>query len=414
MVRSLLFPVLAGTAISLIGLAGGLHWIIYSHDSHGDSLGLVLTVSGVLVGLAVAYLLHSNIRLRHDIATKAGELEARLSDLQIERSALEDAASEKIALAEDLFLAREKSEHTAKFLEMVMDNICHAIAVFGPDDTLVEWNRQLGEILDIPDHLLREGLPRDVFRQIVRDQRLDVEVIPHTDEDHHRAERDYTLLSTEEWTLRNGRVLLVRHTRLPGGGSIRSLVDITSRKKDEEEIWRMAHHDQLTDLANRTLFEEALDGLTSGENEITRAALAIIDLDRFKQVNDTFGHPVGDKLLVTIAGILKSHISDDDLAVRLGGDEFAILFTDPAALADVEALSRRIIADIMQPMVIDGHQIEVGASIGIAFFPDHGRTASALMSRADAALYEVKGNGRGDVAVARTAPGAPLPVARTA
>lgn len=400
MAKSFLFPVLAGTAISLIGFAGGLHWIAYSHNTPDNWLGLVLGASGIVTGVAVAFLLHSNIRLRHEVTAKAEELEGRLIDLQTERFAMEEAASENVALAEDLFLAREESEQTTKFLEVIMDNICHAIVVFGPDDTLLEWNRQIDELLDIPDGMLQEGLPRDTFSRIVRDQRLGVETIPPTDENHHRAEQEHSLISTEEWTLKNGRVLLVRRTAMPGGGSIRTMADITSRKRDQDEIWRMAHHDQLTGLANRTLFEEALNDLISGEKGIAKAALAIIDLDRFKHVNDTFGHPAGDRLLVTIAGILESRIRDGDLAVRLGGDEFAILFTNPETLGQVETLSRRIITDIMRPLTIDGHQIQVGASIGIAFFPDHGQTASMLMSRADSALYEVKRTGRGDVAVA--------------
>jgi diguanylate cyclase (GGDEF)-like protein len=205
----------------------------------------------------------------------------------------------------------------------------------------------------------------------------------------------------ECWML-DGRVLSMRRTAMPDGGFVKTFTDVTDRKKSEEVIRRMAHHDHLTGLANRARFSQEIEhAVTGSRRSDARLALAMIDLDKFKPVNDRFGHLVGDKLLAAIADVLKSHIRDGDLAARFGGDEFAVLLTNVESVDHAVTIARRICEALSAPITIDGHVLEIGASIGIALYPDHAATATNLISAADDALYSVKDSGRGDVAVSK-------------
>ena len=160
----------------------------------------------------------------------------------------------------------------------------------------------------------------------------------------------------------------------------------------------MAQHDLLTGLANRAQFNAKLE---EGSKRVKRYGGAItvmmLDLDKFKAVNDTLGHPAGDKLLVEVAQRLKSSLRETDVLARLGGDEFAIIQEGgPSQHEGAIALALRIIAAITQPFDLDGHQANIGTSIGIALAPEHGVEPQDLLKRADLALYSVKDGGRND------------------
>lgn len=175
-------------------------------------------------------------------------------------------------------------------------------------------------------------------------------------------------------------------------------VDITARKLAEEQTRYVARHDSLTGLHNRTAFNEALRAILAGRGgEPDQFVLMMIDLDGFKNVNDTLGHAAGDALLKTIGKRLKALLRDDDIAARLGGDEFAIVQrgVDEPREAGV-GLALSILEAVGKPMTIDGNDIFVGASIGIATAPEDGRDAGTLLKRADLALYQVKAEGRGN------------------
>ena len=169
--------------------------------------------------------------------------------------------------------------------------------------------------------------------------------------------------------------------------------DVTDIKRANDRAHFLAHYDELTGLANRRLFRETLDAQfqTPGPPPV---ALLCLDLDRFKAANDTWGHPVGDSLLVAVARRLERQVRAGDLCARLGGDEFAIVLrAADAALAC--AVADRIVADVSQPYVIDGHQVEIGVSIGIAMAMPAATSPEALLKDADAALYRAKAGGRG-------------------
>ena len=185
----------------------------------------------------------------------------------------------------------------------------------------------------------------------------------------------------------------------PGGRVQRvsgMILDETESRTSREMVAYLAHHDPLTGLANRTKFLEALTtAIASCDREESKLGLVLFDLDRFKNVNDSLGHPVGDMLLAIVSSRLRSAIRETDTAARIGGDEFAIVLSGSPSAEDLHDLSRRIYEEVLGPAVIDGSRIDIRASFGLAVYPDHGRDIQELMQHADMALYKSKqGGGR--------------------
>ncbi len=175
--------------------------------------------------------------------------------------------------------------------------------------------------------------------------------------------------------------------------------DVTAEHQSASEIARMARFDNLTGLPNRLQLNEALQAaLARAGSTRTRCALLIIDLDRFKAVNDTLGHPVGDKLLAQVAQRLKQLIQPGNLCGRLGGDEFAVVMGELREARDADRLGRQLIESISRPYVVDNHQLFVGASIGFAVGPHDGASVETLIRNADLALYKAKDRGGNVVA----------------
>jgi diguanylate cyclase (GGDEF)-like protein/PAS domain S-box-containing protein len=179
-------------------------------------------------------------------------------------------------------------------------------------------------------------------------------------------------------------------------GYLVAIVDITERRQAEARIAYMAHHDGLTDLPNRELFQERLkQALTGGRPGNGRIAVLCVDLDLFKNVNDSFGHPMGDRLLRSVAGRLRSHVLGNNLVARLGGDEFAIILTSGVSPNEASDYAARLIKTLSDAYAIDGIEVVIGASIGIALSPGDGETSEELMRNADMALYRAKSDGGG-------------------
>jgi diguanylate cyclase (GGDEF)-like protein/PAS domain S-box-containing protein len=172
--------------------------------------------------------------------------------------------------------------------------------------------------------------------------------------------------------------------------------DITERKRQEALITYQAHHDALTGLPNRTLFYDRVEQALSIAKRHDRqdAAVMFLDLDRFKAVNDSFGHDVGDLLLREVARRLRSAVRESDTVARLGGDEFTVLLPELAGAEGAAAVADKIIEATREPCIIAGHTIFITASIGIALYPRDGADVDSLMKTADAAMYQVKARGR--------------------
>jgi len=174
------------------------------------------------------------------------------------------------------------------------------------------------------------------------------------------------------------------------------LRDVTDNRNEIVALRHQAMHDGLTDLPNRMmLFDRLADALEAARSDGRLIALLLMDLDRFKDVNDTFGHHFGDVLLKQVAFRLRNQLHVDDTVARLGGDEFAIVLTSALDANAVAMTARRILNSLQQPFVVEGQVLEVGASIGIALYPQHGSDARTLMRRADVAMYATKQSNAG-------------------
>ncbi|NJD07137.1 MAG: diguanylate cyclase [Methylococcaceae bacterium] len=187
-------------------------------------------------------------------------------------------------------------------------------------------------------------------------------------------------------------------TEIREGGKIRFtgiLRDITDRVKAEEEVRRMAHHDNLTGLPNRLLLQDRLQRcLARAQRDQTRVALLFLDLDRFKKINDSLGHDIGDELLKTTARRLLACVRESDTVARMGGDEFIIILPLIGFLRDAERVAQKILEAMEEPCLLADEPLTVSTSIGIAVYPDHGSTQQELFRSADMAMYQAKKAGR--------------------
>lgn len=209
----------------------------------------------------------------------------------------------------------------------------------------------------------------------------------------------------EVWNRRkNGEIypeLLSINTILDASQQISHYVavfaDITQLKASEQELAYLAHHDVLTDLPNRLLMSSRLQNAVDlAKRDQHQFAVLMMDLDRFKYINDSFGHPAGDELLKLIAASLKHRLRDIDTVARFGGDEFIILLEQLHQSEDAARFATELINDMSQPWLLSNNaEVRIGASIGISIYPDHGTEGETLLSNADAALYRAKEQGRG-------------------
>jgi diguanylate cyclase (GGDEF)-like protein len=195
--------------------------------------------------------------------------------------------------------------------------------------------------------------------------------------------------------LSDGRCIAITVQPMADGGTVTTHQDITEQRRSEAKIAHLALHDTLTGLPNRALLNERLDHALTRSRRGELVGMHILDLDHFKHVNDTLGHPVGDKLLRIVGDRLLALLRETDTIARMGGDEFAIVQVGPSQVADATSLAQRIIAAIGEPYDIDGHHVVVGTSVGIAIGPLDGLSPDELIRNADLALYRAKGDGRG-------------------
>ncbi|HYO15562.1 MAG TPA: sensor domain-containing diguanylate cyclase [Thermoanaerobaculia bacterium] len=178
-------------------------------------------------------------------------------------------------------------------------------------------------------------------------------------------------------------------------GAVITHAEVTERKLREMEILQQAHRDPLTGLANRRLFEaRAEELLTSIEENCSSAAVLLLDLDRFKPVNDTFGHQAGDKILRQVAARLSAMTHSSGLVARLGGDEFGVLVPGVRA-KEAEALADRILTALGRPFYLKGRELRLGASLGLSLYPMDGDCLTDLLEAADTAMYQAKAAGGG-------------------
>jgi len=286
-------------------------------------------------------------------------------------------------------------EHQNMRFQAALANMCQGLCMFDADANLVVANDRYAEMYGLPREIIQPGTP---FRRIL-ESRIAMGAYVGSNPEKYIRERlaavRERVASTKIQTLSDGRVFAISHQPMSDGGWVATHQDITDQRRSEAKIAHMALHDALTDLPNRSLLNERLEQALAHVKRGDIVATHLLDLDHFKNVNDTLGHAVGDKLLQAVAGRLGALIRETDTVARMGGDEFAIVQVALEQPADAATLATRIIEAISAPYDIDGHQVTVGTSVGIAIGPNDGVDPDQLMRNADLALYRGKSEGRG-------------------
>jgi diguanylate cyclase (GGDEF)-like protein len=308
-----------------------------------------------------------------------------------------------LAAMEQILRTEAGAKQKAEQLQRTLESMSQGIMLVTKDLQIPIINGRCGELLDLPAEFVKQP-PR--YDQLVEYQTRNGNMAnaapangqhPLTNSAEPIAAGQLTV---SECAMRNGTVLEVRSGHLSDGGFVQTFTDITKRWEAEAHVARLASEDPLTGLPNRRVFRSALDRINQERNHRPggngrQFAVLFLDLDRFKVINDTLGHRVGDLLLRDVAKRLKSSLRPNDELARLGGDEFAIMTPSIETRDELEILASRLVEAVVQPYEIDGYQIRTSISIGIAIGPDDGQTADDLLIAADLALYAVKAGGRG-------------------
>ena len=279
-------------------------------------------------------------------------------------------------------------------LDTALENMSQGLAMFDADGRLTLCNERYARMTGLPYAAvqgqsllelfkLRKAAgdfsedPQEVFARILADVRLGKSAmrVMHT---------------------LKGRSIRIIEEPMIGGGWVATLEDITAWREAQEKLAYLAHHDPLTSLPNRTKFREDLEQTLRLVNRDGRVAVLCLDLDHFKEINDSLGHPIGDDLLKDVACRLRTSVREGDTVARLGGDEFAIVQAGiDLQASESSSLAERLVEILGAPYDIQGHQLNIGVSIGIAFAPNDGEDPDQLLKNADMALYRAKEDGRG-------------------
>ena len=302
-----------------------------------------------------------------------------------------------------LIMTRKEAALAARFEEqanrfdVALNNMSHGLCMLDSQDRLQVWNERFLELLHLQNASVRVGMR---ISQIVRHslrarnhKSNSVKLVVHELVNGLRQDN----FDQFQVSLDGSRTLAISRRMMPDRGSVVIFEDVTERNNAQERIARLARFDELTGLANRTQFRERIAAMLAAvKDRDNHLAIHLIDLDRFKTVNDTLGHPIGDLLLKEAAARLSSLVRPTDMITRFGGDEFVILQTNTSRQQDAHALAVRIAKSLKEPFHIAGHRIDIGASIGIAMSPHDGLDADELIKKADMALYAAKSNGGGN------------------
>ena len=352
----------------------------------GVSLGVALLIT-VLLSQAILPSLRHAVGIATAIAN--GRLDNRIEGrgksetgtLLRALGAMQGSIAEKIARIQALMAeqashhASETASHHARF-EAALNNMVQGLCMFGPGGRVLVHNRRFAEMFGRPavhasvvealPAALRGGMGGGGSGPQSFSQALD-----------------------------DGRTIAVAKEPMVDGGWVATFEDISERQRAEERLAHMARHDALTGLPNRASYREQMEHALAQARREGGLAVLCLGLDHFKTVNDALGHPVGDALLQAVAGRLLEITREADTVVRLGGDEFAVIQSAATQPTEAKALSERLVASLAAPFDVLGHQVAIGASVGIAVTADGEATPDGLLKCADLAMMRAKLDGRG-------------------
>ena len=300
-------------------------------------------------------------------------------------------ASVRLAV-ENQDLATALSEKSGQ-LEATFEHVHQGVAVFERDGRLATWNARHRELHGYPPELYRRGTPLSDFLR--HDLSRGGNSGPAAGERLRLAGRRPAPARFEQPGA-DQRILEVERSPMPGGGFVSTSTDITERKRTEARMLHLAQHDPLTGLPNRLLFQDRLrQAMARCRRDRTLLAVVLVDLDKFKEVNDAFGHRVGDDVLKQVGERMRAALRESDTVARIGGDEFALVLSD---LPDAEAaalIADKISSQLDRPFGLATAVWQPRASLGIALFPTDGQSPEALLQNADLAMYRAKAAGGG-------------------
>jgi diguanylate cyclase (GGDEF)-like protein len=278
-------------------------------------------------------------------------------------------------------------------LDTAVNNMTQGLLLYDSDARIVLCNKRYLELYDLSPDVAKPGCHfRDLiaYRKKLGSFQGDVDKFCSAVLNNVAQKRTtHSIVETSD-----GRSVQIVNQPLENGGWVATQEDITERRRAEKKIAHLAHYDALTDLPNRVLFRELLEREIEKAKRGEQLAVLYVDLDEFKNVNDSLGHPVGDELLKTVASRLRSCVRETDFVARLGGDEFAIVQTGVKQPSDVMELIKRIYEAIREPSDCLGHLVTTDASVGIALAPNDGIDLNQLLKSADLAMYGAKADGR--------------------
>jgi len=292
-------------------------------------------------------------------------------------------------------VAREREAALASQFDTALNNMPHGLCMFRGDGRLAVVNHRFTAMMNLRDDLVHRGAGApDIVDACVSAGSLSAasgRMI--LSEIGNSQAKD---IITTDSSPASGRSLAWTFQSMAGGGTVVLVEDITERKNAEARISHLARYDELTALPNRVNFRDEIERLLAISHSAERlSALLFVDLDQFKQVNDTLGHPCGDQLLCAVADRLREMLRPEDFVARFGGDEFVVFQQNILSNEDAAGLARRIVDRLSERYKIDNHLVEIGASVGIAMTSPAGISADTLLKNADMALYRAKADGRG-------------------
>lgn len=296
----------------------------------------------------------------------------------------------------DASLKAIENKTIADRFEVALENASHGMAMIDSDGRFIVVNERFGELFDCPQdmELVGASLTDVTVRSLAQSPGASIgDAIPERIRMCLREQKKRRFTQQRM----NGSTVEISFNPMKDGAGVIVLEDITDRVKSEGEIKQLANFDPLTRLPNRHHFTTMVKSRIATQTEYSEFSLYFIDLDNFKTVNDSLGHAVGDKLLCAVSLRMKSCLPEGGSICRFGGDEFVVLIPGVSARQDCERFAGRIIDEVSKPVLIDGHLIIVGASLGISLSPENGNDFDQLLKMADVALYEAKSKGRGSL-----------------
>ena len=293
-------------------------------------------------------------------------------------------------------ISTEREAALAAQFDTALNNMPNGLCMFAGDGRLAVVNSCFSEMMQVSDDLVQRGTTvHDLAAACIVAKTLSV---PSANAIIAQIEASRTAnITTFDTSVTPERALEWTFQPMVAGGTVVLVEDVTARRAAEAKINHMARFDELTGLPNRVHFRDEIERLLSTESREPQklSALLFVDLDQFKQVNDTLGHPCGDQLLFAVAQRLREMLRPEDFVARFGGDEFVVFQHRIKSLDDAAVLARRIVERLSERYEIDHHLVEIGASIGIATTATSGANIDVLLKNADMALYRAKADGRG-------------------